>query len=164
MSLLELITQVMISFRLSDCRACDVMLSWTHTHLSLTPCTNNNTSSHLKSAPVCESPFVLMDFTMSTSGVDTETAAARRRQRRLRAYLRYARMSVAVALAESTHHTLGVRAGEFGREMNFTATNRDPLFLLPPLSPPPPPPGVSAQTCFLVVTFCSDPSSRDGFS
>ena len=26
--------------------------------------------------------------------------------------------------------------------------------------PPPPPPGVSAQTCFLVVTFCSDPSSR----
>ena len=34
-----------------------------------------------------------------------ETAAARRRQRRLRAYLRYARMSVAMALAESTHHT-----------------------------------------------------------
>ena len=34
---------------------------------------------------------------MSTSGVDTVTVAARRRQRRLRAYLRYARMSVAMA-------------------------------------------------------------------
>ena len=90
---------------------------------------NNNTSSHLKSAPVCESPFVLMDFMMSTSGVDTVTAAARRRQRRLRAYLRYARMSVAMALAGSTHHTSrgqkNARAG-VGREMNFTATNGDP--------------------------------------
>ena len=37
--------------------------------------------------------------------VDTVTAAARRRHRRLRAYMRYARMSVAMALAESTHHT-----------------------------------------------------------
>ena len=57
---------------------------------------------------------------MSTSGVDTVTAAARRRQRRLRAYLRYARMSVAMALAESTHHTSRgqrfARAGEEGRE------------------------------------------------
>ena len=26
---------------------------------------NNNTSSHLKSAPFCESPFVLMDFMMA---------------------------------------------------------------------------------------------------
>ena len=32
-------------------------------------------------------------------------AARRRRERRLRAYLRYARMSVAMALAEATHHT-----------------------------------------------------------
>ena len=57
---------------------------------------------------------------MSTSGVDTVTAAARRRQRRLRACLRYARMSVAMALAESTHRTSRgqriARAGEEGRE------------------------------------------------
>ena len=47
-----------------------------------------------------------MDFMMSTSGVDTVTAAAQRRQRRLCAYLRYARMSVATALAESTQTLL----------------------------------------------------------
>ena len=32
-------------------------------------------------------------------------AARRRRERRLRAYLKYARMSVAMALAEANHHT-----------------------------------------------------------
>ena len=32
-------------------------------------------------------------------------AAKRRRERRLRAYLRYARMSVAMALAENNHHS-----------------------------------------------------------
>ena len=32
-------------------------------------------------------------------------AARRRRERRLRAYLKYARMSVAMALAEARHHT-----------------------------------------------------------
>ena len=36
-------------------------------------------------------------------GVDS--AAARRRQRRLRQFLRHERLSVAVALAESQHHT-----------------------------------------------------------
>ena len=75
-----------------------------------------------------------MGFMMSTSGVDTVTAAARRRQRRLRAYLRYARMSVAMALAESTHHSSrgqkNARTGEWGPEMNYTATVGNPL---PPL-------------------------------
>ena len=34
-------------------------------------------------------------------------SARRRRERRLRAYLRYARMSFDMALAEATHHTAG---------------------------------------------------------
>ena len=58
---------------------------------------------------------------MSTSGVDTVTAAARRLQRRLRAHVRYARMSVAMALAESTHHTSrgqrNARAGVWVRDL-----------------------------------------------
>ena len=76
-----------------------------------------------------------MDFMMLTSGVDTVTAAARRRQRRLRAYLRYARMSVAMALAESTHHTSRgqrfARAGEEGREEHDALRRQRP----PPLHP-----------------------------
>ena len=43
---------------------------------------------------------------MSTNaGVDTATAAARRRQRRLRSWLRHERMTVAMTLAEMMHHT-----------------------------------------------------------
>ena len=42
---------------------------------------------------------------MSTAGVDTATAAARRRQRRLRSWLRHERMTVAMTLADMTHHT-----------------------------------------------------------
>ena len=89
---------------------------------------------------------------MSTSGVDTVTAAARRRQRRLRAYLRYARMSVAVALAESTHHTSRgqrfARVGEEGREEHDALRRQRP--------PPPQPehfrlyeeePGGSRPSC-----------------
>ena len=37
--------------------------------------------------------------------VDSGTAAARRRQRRLRSWLRHERMTVAMTLAEMTHHT-----------------------------------------------------------
>ena len=46
-----------------------------------------------------------MDFTWAAVGAAHAGAARRRRERRLRAYLRYARMSVAMALAEATHHT-----------------------------------------------------------
>ena len=64
-------------------------------------------------------------------------SARRRRERRLRAYLKYARMSVAMALAESTHHSsrgqTNAAVGVWGREMNCTATIRDPL----PPSPTP---------------------------
>ena len=63
---------------------------------------------------------------MVDTSVDHATGAARRqRERRLRAYLRYARMSVAKAMAEATHHTAPrgqrtARAREEGRdEMNF---------------------------------------------
>ena len=43
---------------------------------------------------------------MGDTDVDHATGAARRRrERRLRAYLKYARMSVAMALAEANHHT-----------------------------------------------------------
>ena len=60
------------------------------------------------------------------AGVDS--AATRRRQRRLRQFLRHERLSVAVALAEMQHHTaphgqMTARAGE-DHELNYTATVR----------------------------------------
>ena len=55
-------------------------------------------------------------------------AARRRRERRLRAYLRYARMSVEMALAECQHHNAQrqkkARAREEEREMHHTAAFR----------------------------------------
>ena len=57
-------------------------------------------------------------------------AAQRRRQRRLRSWLRHERMTVAMALAESTHHSSRgqktAMARVWGREMNYTATIQDP--------------------------------------
>ena len=57
-------------------------------------------------------------------------AAQRRRQRRLRSWLRHERMTVAMALAESTHHSSRgqktARAGVWGHELNYTATIRNP--------------------------------------
>ena len=81
------------------------------------------------------------------------TAAARRRQRRLRQWLRHERLSVAMALAEKLHHSAyrsvplkeelvehekydaprgqkTARAGEEDHEMHYTATVRT--------HPPPP--------------------------
>ena len=57
------------------------------------------------------------------------SAAARRRQRRLRQWLRHERLSVAMALAEMSHHTAPrgpktARAGEEDYEMHYTATVR----------------------------------------
>ena len=70
-------------------------------------------------------------------------AAQRRRQRRLRSWLRHERMTVAKELAESTHHSSRgqtiAKAWVWGREMNNTATIRDPP-PLPPLPPPTPKP------------------------
>ena len=56
---------------------------------------------------------------MSTNvGVDTATAAARRRQRRLRSWLRHERMTVAMTLAEKLHHTSrGQKFARVGEEV-----------------------------------------------
>ena len=56
-------------------------------------------------------------------------SARRRRERRLRAYLKYARMSVAMALAECSHHSAPrgqrmARAREEDQEVHSTATVR----------------------------------------
>ena len=69
---------------------------------------------------------------MLTARVDIAAGAAmRRRQRRLRSWLKHARMTVAMALAEASHHTAPrgqrtARAGVWGHELNYTATVRDP--------------------------------------
>ena len=69
-------------------------------------------------------------MTMAFVARDAGTSSARRRrERRLRSMLRHERMTVAMALAESTHHSSRgqtiARAGVWGREMNCTATIRD---------------------------------------
>ena len=55
-------------------------------------------------------------------------SARRRRERRLRAYLRYARMSVAMALAESTHHSAprGQKTARAGGEARVALHGHDP--------------------------------------
>ena len=51
-------------------------------------------------------------------GVDTATAAARRRQRRLRSWLRHERMTGAMTLAEKLHHTSrGQKLAKVGEEV-----------------------------------------------
>ena len=64
-------------------------------------------------------------------GVGNATGAAkRRRERRLRSMLRHERMTVAMALAEFSHHSSRgqrkVRAGEEGHEQNNTVKFRKP--------------------------------------
>ena len=86
-----------------------------HTH---TTTTNNNKLFSRKVAPfLCansENSFKLLTM----AGVDS--AAARRRQRRLGQFVRLERLSVAMVLAESQHHTSRgqkvARAGEEGHE------------------------------------------------
>ena len=52
-------------------------------------------------------------------GVDTATAAAQRRQRRLRSWLRHERMTVAMTLAEKLHHTSrGQKLARVGEEVH----------------------------------------------
>ena len=74
---------------------------------------------------------------MSTAGVDIAAGAARRRrERRLRSWLKHERMTVAMALAEMKHHTAPrgpkmARAGEEESETKFSAKFRT--------SPPPQP-------------------------
>ena len=67
---------------------------------------------------------------MDLSEQPSWSAGQRRRQRRLRSWLRHERMTVAVALAERTHHSSRgqktARAWVWEREMNYTATILDP--------------------------------------
>ena len=60
-------------------------------------------------------------------------SARRRRERRLRAYLRYARMSVAMALAESSHHSAprGQKTARAGREARVALHGHVPEAPLP---------------------------------
>ena len=60
-------------------------------------------------------------FMMSTAGVDTATAAARRRQRRVHSWLRHERMTVAMTLAEMSHHTAprGPKMARVGEEVEY---------------------------------------------
>ena len=87
------------------------------------------------------SRFVLVTFIrafmMSTDvGVDTATAAARRRQRRLGSWLRHERMTVAMTLAEKLHHTSrGQKLARVGEEVVHDAHDA-------PRGPKTPPPGV----------------------
>ena len=69
----------------------------------------------------------LYEWTLASSPVQELHSDA---ERRLRSWLRHERMTVAMALAESTHHSSrgqkNARAGVWEREMNYTATIRDP--------------------------------------
>ena len=77
----------------------------------------------------CENSFML-----SNMAVDSAPGAAmRRRQRKLRQFLRHERLSVAMALAEFTHHTAPRRPtmararGEESDEMNNAMGQKTPL-------------------------------------
>ena len=77
------------------------------------------------------------------AGGDHATGTARRRrERRLRAYLRYTRMSVALAVAEATHHTAprGQRTARAGGGPRDVLHGRVPEHV-----PPPPPQAASAR-------------------
>ena len=78
---------------------------------------------------------------MSTNvGVHTATAAARRRQRRLRSWLRHERMTVAMTLAEKLHHTSrGLKIARVGEEAGLETHSglRAPTPLPPGMRPEP---------------------------
>ena len=91
-----------------------------HTHTTPTSHTYIHHTPH-KAQTGC-SLFVLVTFCcafmMSTACVDTATAAARKRQRRLRSWLRHKRMTVAMTLAEKLHHTSrGQKLARVGEEV-----------------------------------------------
>ena len=94
-------------------------------------------------------------------------AAKRRRERRHRAYLQYARMSVAMALSEYKHHTSRgqrmARAREGGHEEHNTATflsipppRRQALSSFPLMSKMSLPPGRGQTGCPLCLVRKSE--------
>ena len=90
------------------------------------PPTTTTTTSRLSQ----ECPRLRHLWSMDLSEQPVVGAAQRRRERRLRSWLRHERMTVAMALAESTHHSSRgqktARAGVWGHELNYTATIRKP--------------------------------------
>ena len=77
---------------------------------------NNSTSRLPARVPILSCVTSGNSFTLLTMDVDSATGAARRRQRRLRQFLRRQRLSVAMALAEYSHHTAprGLRMARAG--------------------------------------------------
>ena len=101
------------------------------------PCTPHTPHTKAQTGcSVCVGDFSCA-FMMSTNvGFDTATAAARRRQRRLRSWLRHERMTVAMTLAEKLHHTSrGQKFARVGEEVVHDAHDA-------PREPKTPPPGV----------------------
>ena len=95
--------------------------------------THNNTitttQQQQKFRPVCDLCFALLsirDFMLASVRDANATAAARRRQRRLRQFLLHGRLSVAMALVEMQHDTAprGQMTARAGEELNYTATVR----------------------------------------
>ena len=121
----ELIPQVIGSIGLSDCCMHSQLWIYTFEHVTKTTTTQVSTGAF---------PFLRdlssEDFMWAAEGAAHTGAAKRRRERRHRAYLKFVRMSVAMALSEYKHHTSRGqrmdRAGVWGRELNYTATIRDP--------------------------------------
>ena len=93
-----------------------------------------------------------MDFMWAADGAAHAGAAKRRRERRLRAYLRYARMSVAMALAEATHHT----APRSQKTARARGKERDEMNFAVGLTTPPP---EAASTM-----YCRMDDDRDVFA
>ena len=119
----------------------------------ISPFNNNNNCSSSSNSNSCLTqacPFLCGVFSvMMASEQPGSGAAQRRRQRRLRPWLRHERMTVAMALVQSTHHSSRgqtiARAGVWGREMNCTATIRDP---------PPHPSGSSSASTRKIPALC----------
>ena len=89
----------------------------------------DNKAMHISQrALVCVTFFCAFMFAAVRAAI--ETGAARRRQRRLRQWLRHERLSVAIALAESQHHTSRgqktARAGEEGHEEHDALRRQKP--------------------------------------
>ena len=76
-----------------------------HQHLVRTTTTTTTARQRVSFAQVLCAIFASMASVGDTRVDHASGAARRRRERRLRAYLKYARMSVAMALAQANHHT-----------------------------------------------------------
>ena len=98
-----------------------------NTHVRVVPAYTGFSASHTphtphKFRPVCDLCFALLsirDFMLASVRDANATAAARRRQRRLRSWLRHERMTVAMTLAEMAHHTAprGPKMARVGEEV-----------------------------------------------